>query len=157
MFFTLSNSLTLGIVQVNLVLPSLNRDFPAIATYLTITITLTNCFATLHCFKAAPIKGLKISGEKFQKSLFSQPPQPLLTIMRGFNLSHALSSPGEECNRSCSSLLHYCKLDPSEGRLDYLTLTITLTITNCFATLPCLCCVARGLTHPAYALSPLRG
>ena len=25
---------------------------------------------------------------------------------------------GEGCNRSCSSLLHYCKLDPSEGRLD---------------------------------------
>ena len=54
-----------------------------------------------------------------KKRAFSQPPQPLLTIMRGFNLSHALSSPGEGCNRSFSSLFHLCKLDPSEGRLDY--------------------------------------
>ena len=32
---TSSNSLMLGIVQVNLALPSLNRDFPAIATFIT--------------------------------------------------------------------------------------------------------------------------
>jgi|GEM_PF-4589927 len=41
-------------------------------------LTITGCFATLPCFRVAPIKGLK----------------------------------------TYSSLLHYCKLDPSKGRLD---------------------------------------
>ena len=53
---------------------------------------------------------LSVSAERMNQErpcyIFSQPPQPLLTVMRGFDpLPRPLPFQGEGCNRSYSSLL----------------------------------------------------